>query len=125
MKTLSHLPYRASRVIAITLAGLGFFCVTNPVRSSPLLAVLGTVILGVLIYVWSQVAVDTVGLFWPFQARARRLAILMVAGVSVFLIIMQSIGELSWRDVFAIVPLATISYIYLSYMVNRAEERKP
>lgn len=104
------------RVVAAVSAVDGlYFSLTNPSSANSLLIIVGVGLLAVTAYVWFALAVRVGAYFWPASLRTQRRQALFLAGVSVLLVLMQSIGQLDWRDVLAIVPLAAAFYIYLSY----------
>jgi len=69
-------------------------------------------------YAWLAFIIRLIALFWPFSIRSQRHLAGALTLLATFMILMQSIGELSWRDVLAIVPLVAILYVYVGYFAR-------
>lgn len=51
----------------------------------------------------------------PSAAKTRRVLVVMCSVVSLYLLFMQSIGQLNVRDAVALIPLVVLLYFYLTY----------
>lgn len=103
-------------VALVTILAIGFFVIVDPSAGSSWIIMLGSVVLTILIYVWLALGIRVIAVFWPFSMRLQRGLAISSTLVVMFMILMQSIGELSWRDALAIVPLVALLYIYIAYM---------
>ncbi|HTB48743.1 MAG TPA: hypothetical protein VK712_01530 [Verrucomicrobiae bacterium] len=92
-----------------------FFTLTDPERLPSFAWIIGFVLLALTLYVLAY-AVLGVGSWYglPFKRHRRRLAGVL-AGLVSGLLALQSVGELSARDVLVLLPLALIAYLYSSY----------
>ncbi len=105
---------KAFRITAITtVVAAVFFAVTNPSQGNMTLIMLGSVIMAVTLYIWVALFVKVVvsQRFLETQGTPR-LALLLTIPV-IYVILMQSIGQLNIQDILAIVPLVGILYLYL------------
>ena len=103
-------------VLALLLADSFCFSVTNPQKVASWLLIVGILLfLASLYYVTLGVLAAARWYGLPGSRQPKRLAKLTV-GVIGFLVALQSIGELSSRDVFVLLPLGCIAYFY-SYRV--------
>lgn len=101
-------------LLVTTFAGI-FFGVVSPTPASSLAVIAGSVTLCTVSYVWFALFVRLLAAFWPFPTRQQRVLAVALTLIVMFLILMQSIGELSWRDAFAVIPLVVILYVYATY----------
>ena len=104
--------------IAVLGADIIFFNLVDPAVSS-FVIVVGCILLAATIYCLTLLSSDVIAMFVGTSARTRRRAALFVTAPLTFLILMQSIGQLSGRDVLAAVALTIIFYIYVSYVAGR------
>jgi len=105
-------------VAGVSLFGLIFFSMVNPASTNSTIVIAGAVVLSACVYVWSALIIRMMTISWPFSIRSQRSLAGALTLVSIFIVLMQSIGELSWRDVFAAVPLLVILYVYVGYFVR-------
>jgi hypothetical protein len=104
-------------VAAISVIDGVFFGLSNPgSNASGVLIIAGIALLAVGIFAWSGLLIRLAALFWPFGLRAQRRLVIFATAISLALILMQSIGQLSWRDVLTFLPLALALYIYIAYL---------
>jgi hypothetical protein len=103
------------QLLLVTLLAATFFGIVSPTSSNSLIIIVGSVTLGAALYVWFALFVRLFAMFWPFPNRQQRILAFILAVTAIFLVLMQSIGELSLRDAFAIVPLVVLLYAYISY----------
>ena len=92
-----------------------FFSVTDPHKVTAVVLFVGFLLLTATVYLCLQQLVSVAKLYGlPFSQHGRRIA-LFGTGVAATLIGLQSMGELSRRDLLVTVPMAIILYVYLSY----------
>ena len=107
-------------LIGLFMADGLFFGLTNPATIASFWLIIGFGLLALTLYhIWK-------GLLWaaswyglPTRRHAKRLAKLL-SGLTVGLLALQSIGELTLRDVLVLLPLASLLYVYLSYGRSQA-----
>lgn len=104
------------QVFFVTAFAGVFFGVVSPAPASSLAVIAGGITLGVLTFVWFALLARLFAAFWPFPMRQQRILAASLTLTMMFLILMQSIGELSWRDAFVAIPLAAILYVYATYV---------
>lgn len=100
--------------LVTVFAGI-FFGIVSPAPASSLAVLAGSVTLGALCYAWLAWFIRLGAMFWPFPTRQQRVLAAVLTLATMYLILMQSIGELSWRDAVAVIPLAAILYAYTTY----------
>jgi uncharacterized membrane protein len=59
--------------------------------------------------------VRLLAVFWAFPIHQQRLLAGVLTVTTMFIVLLQSIGEMSWRDVLVVIPLVIIFYIYAAY----------
>ncbi len=92
-----------------------FFGITDPNKVNSLWLIAGFVLLGLSLYVVIKIVlVFLVKLGLKIKNR-RKLAIFS-AGLICFLLALQSIGQLSLKDVLIIVPITVLLYVYLAFI---------
>jgi hypothetical protein len=100
--------------IGLFITNLIFFGFTNPNQVEPIFLILGFTLLLINIYYALSVLQKTAGLYVPWLAKQKNLryGLLICLGV---LLALQSIGQLSSRDL-VLVPLTTFVLLaYFSY----------
>ncbi len=105
-------------VVIATFLDVLFFSFVDPSSGNSLLIILGGGFMALGVYVWSALIVRVVSLYWPLTLNTQRSLAILGSALVVFLILLQSIGQLSWRDILAALPFAIILYIYMSFRVN-------
>ena len=95
-----------------------YFGLTNPNKINSIFLIAGFILFGLSLYVIiSAVMTFLKRMGWQLRNR-RRIAIFSV-GLICLLIALQSIGQLSTRDVLIIIPLTILLYIYTAYIRPR------
>ena len=100
-----------------------FFGALNPNSSSSFIIITGCIVLAASLYVLSSAAISllaSVGIVR--RASAKRLSVSLALFLA-FIVLMQSIGQLSLRDVFALVPFACVLYFYSAYISTRVKDQ--
>ena len=120
MKRMFH-----KRILVIGgLIGLDslFFGLTSPTKVPSILLIVGFLLLALTIYHLFRLFLVVISLYGlPTRDHAKRLARLF-AGLVAGVLALQSIGELSLRDIMVLTPLAGILYAYLTYGQAKAIE---
>lgn len=117
MKYLSQKPKFLYLLIAI-LVDLVFFGATDPTKVPSVLLAAGFILLVITFYLGFKLVAE--GLSGPDKQTRNTRSIILIATIFVaFIVGMQSIGQLSVRDVLAVIPLAVLLFVYLSYYVNQ------
>jgi FlaA1/EpsC-like NDP-sugar epimerase len=102
-------------VAILVLADLLFFGRINPENSpSPLLFVAFALLAANFFVLW-QAAIRAVELLLGRNQRHKRRLAVIGAGISVVLLALQSIGQLTLRDIIAFTALCGLFWLYLSY----------
>jgi len=103
-----------SLVLLAAADGL-FFGATNPYQLPSICIIVGFILIALSIYAAARLLLYVVGKYWQVPAaRLRRLSV--AAGVlGGLLLAMQSIGQLTPKDVIALVPIMALAYFYFSY----------
>lgn len=102
-------------LVALVAADLAIFCGTDPSKVPSIGLFLGFLLLIANFYALLLVALKLVAWYGVSPGKHRRRFVRIVAGVFGGLVALQSIGELSPRDVLVLLPLALLAYTYLSY----------
>lgn len=102
-----------STVVIIGLDGL-FFGLTSPAKVAAPTLFIGFLLVVVTLYKTLQ-AVSKVASWYGIRfGRHKQRFLRLLTGVIAGIIALQSIGELTIRDLVVILPLALVSYLYLS-----------
>ena len=99
-----------------------FFSAYNPENSPPLVVVIGFLLFIATVYVLLKLLADVISSQFGLKLPNERKAIATVTTVIGLLIAMQSIGQLTTKDVLAIVPLMLILYLFLTYSKPRGSK---
>ena len=110
-----HRKKRAVAVLALIGIDAVYFGVSNPEGASPLVIIVGGVLVLVTVYVLASVAVAAVSVFMPLKRTTQKRLVWLSSLILAFLILMQSIGQLGWRDVLAALPFFLVAYLYITY----------
>lgn len=104
-------------IVLLVLDGL-FFGLTNPNKINSVFLVIGFVLFGLSLYLFVQIFLTFLHKL-GFKVKNRGKLAGFVAILASILLAMQSIGQLSDRDVLIIIPLAILLYIYVAYIQPR------
>jgi hypothetical protein len=110
----SHSPKKWP-LAALAAADLAVFGGTNPSSAPSIVLFIGFLLLSASFYVLLLGVLRLVAWYGVSPGKQHRRLIRLLAGVFSALVALQSIGELSPRDVLVALPLALIAYIYVSY----------
>ena len=104
-------------IFILILDGL-FFGLTDPNKINSIFLIVGFVLFAVSLYVLTQIILDFM-IKLGFKMKNRRKIAVFIAVLACLLLALQSIGQLTDRDVLIIVPLAALLYIYATYIRPR------
>jgi hypothetical protein len=107
--------HRKWPLAALLLADLAIFGGTSPQSAPSIVLFIGFLLLSASFYVLLLGALRLAAWYGISPGPRRRRFIRLGAGVFSGLVALQSIGELSSRDILVLLPLALIAYMYLSY----------
>lgn len=112
------------KLLLVAVGDLAFFSVISPNRTSTPLPVLmiACVLVGATVYSACRVGISLFSAAFQLQLSTQKRAALSVTIALTFLVLMGSIGQLDWHDILAVVPLALVSYFYLSYMSKPSDQ---
>lgn len=110
------------RIALLLLVDCLFFGFFAP-QSSAFIVIPALLLVILNIYVLVKVLLYVVGRFVTLKTQvARRITVILTGSVSI-LLALQSIGQLTLRDVLTLIPLMTVLYFYLSYTRRSSAER--
>lgn len=117
LKTLRHSQFWLTTGLLI-IDSL-FFTLTNPSNVASVLLMVGFILLALTMFIGITKLLALSGLYGlPLGPHKYRLALFGTAVLG-GLVALQSIGELTIRDLIVVLPLALILYVYLSYTHSR------
>jgi hypothetical protein len=108
----------AWRLSAVLLADGLLFGDTNAGSANSFVLISGFVLVIATIYQLARALIAAAGLYGLHSGRPRQLAASLTGLVS-GLAALQSIGELSPRDVLVLLPLVVLAYLYSSFIRTR------
>ncbi len=104
-----------SIAIGLILLNMMLFGATNPLSSSVAVIIFGFLLMALDIACIIYIALRLLAGVFPYvRSRFRRLNAIL-AGFGVVLLALSSIGQLTWRDVLAVVAVALVVYFYSMY----------
>jgi hypothetical protein len=96
-----------------------FFSLTDPARVAPLWLIVGFILAVATMYWFFRAAMLLLGVYSKaVRKQARQLARVLTLAAAL-LIALQSMGQLSLRDVLVLAPLLIIAYTYIRYNRGR------
>jgi Ca2+/Na+ antiporter len=101
-----------------------FFGLINPTTSNSYVVILGCILIILTIYALVLIITRLAAIFIPVSAAVQKRFALFVSLLLAFMLLMQSIGQLSARDLIAILPLLVVLYIYLTY-ISKGRSQQP
>jgi len=106
------------QAITLLVLDIAFFTKTNASQVAPIVLIIGFVLLVLTCYELLYGLLSVARLYGLPIRYKQRLA-LYLSGVAGLILALQSIGELTPRDVLVLLPLATLGYIYGVYATSR------
>jgi len=110
------------RLIALLLADSLFFTLIDPTKAYAIVDIIGLLMLIVTIYVGIDLLLVLMERLINLSLRSRKRVLNASTSLLALLIAMQSIGQLTVRDMLAIVPLILVLAFYFSY---QTKENRP
>ncbi|HUA13503.1 MAG TPA: hypothetical protein VL989_03315 [Candidatus Sulfotelmatobacter sp.] len=115
MKALTLLKSRSVQLLlALIIADFIFFSNTSAYQSSPQVIIVGFSLLIISVYAFIYGVFKLLGLYGIKIKESHKLSIAATVFTSA-VIALQSIGELTLKDVLVLAPLTVIGYFYASY----------
>jgi hypothetical protein len=102
------------RISGLLLTDMVVFGATNPNDTLSVMLIIGYILLCITIYYLLDVILNLSRLYGvPIKHKKRflRSAVLLISG----LVALQSIGQLSSRDILVLAPLSVLMYLYIAY----------
>ena len=119
LKTIGH--KNIGQLLTLMLIDIAFFGSTNISRVPSYLVIVGFLLFTYTLYTAIYHLLGIARLYGMPIRRKKRLS-LYATGALGLLVALQSIGELSTKDVVLLLPLSLVGYVYLSYF--KANEQK-
>jgi len=110
---------RLRSVIVLSVADVVYFTVANPAKGGSTVIVIACVLLMASLYVYSRLVLAGGAWLLHVQFKRGRFVAWCFSGLGMFLLLMQSLGQLTLRDVLVVIPLAAVLYFYMSYASKR------
>lgn len=122
MKSLTKLTKRLHfwRISGLLVADLLLFGTTNPSNTLSFMLIVGFVLLSATIYYLLDgllIFLKLYGLTIRSRKRVLRTASMVICGI----LALQSMGQLSARDILILGPLTVVAYFYAAYYKGSAE----
>ena len=118
---MDYLKSRSVRLLLLTLAlDVVFFSTTNPARVAPLWLIAGFLLLVSTLYWFFRGATRILGVYISSIRKQESQLTGVLTITTTILLGMQSMGQLSVRDLLVLLPLVVLGYFYLRY--NRRRE---
>lgn len=102
----------STHIVAVCLCLL-FFMITAPKSVPSIMLIIGFVVLAVLFWNLLKIVFITTGLQVHMPAKRRRAVLLIATSLPILLLILQSIGQLTLRDVLTIGGVCIIGAFYV------------
>lgn len=106
------------QALVVLLLDALFFGFSDPNKVNSVFLIVGFVLLGVSLYVFLQIILGFL-IKLGFKVKNRRKMSGFIVILTCLLLALQSIGQLTGRDVLIIVPLTALLYIYAAYIRPR------
>lgn len=103
------------KLAAIILVDLLFFSMIDPRRGNMLVLIVACLLAYTSVYVVCRLGMWLFVKAFPISVATQKRVALAVTIGATFLLFMQSLGQLSSRDIFAVVPLTLVTYFYMAY----------
>ena len=99
------------QIAALLLADCAFFVFSYPSHLSLILMILGWVLIGITVYMaclYGARLFLRAGLI----KNQKRITLVLLSSVIYLVLVLQAVGQLSLRDIAALLPLMIIGYLY-------------
>ena len=118
VKLKPHAKRKLIELGALFVLDAVFFSMVNPVQAYAVVIIVGFLLLVVTLYVLIDFILAVSERIIPFTPHTKRRMALATTLVLSLLIAMQSIGQLTVKDVLAVIPLVIVLSVYFSYMLK-------
>jgi len=119
------LKWRSVKIlIVVLLVDLSFFSLVNPTASSSFVLIAGSLLIGLTLYLVFRLLTQALAPLIGLSLAAQKRLSIFAAAFLMFLMLMQSVGQLSRRDVIAGVILLALFYLYSSYISKAQSDLK-
>jgi hypothetical protein len=118
-----HAKRRLIRLLLLFVVDVTFFSLINPVKAYAVVIIIGYVLLVMTLYVLIDFLLALGERIIPFSHSTKRRIAQATTLVLGLLIAMQSIGQLTPKDVLAVIPLIIVLSLYFSYMFRRSPQK--
>ncbi len=114
-----HYQYqKLGAVLLLLVADIVYFGLVNPANSNSLVVFIGCILIIFTIYILIYGLIKLLAVFFPISRSTQRRLTIFITLLLAFLLLMQSIGQLSLKDILAMVPLMIVLYLYLTYITK-------
>jgi hypothetical protein len=114
-----HARRRLIRLVLLFGVDVLFFSLVNPVKAYAIVIIVGFALLVMTLYVLIDFLLALGERIIPFSLSTKRRIAQASTLVLGLLIAMQSIGQLTIKDILAVIPLIIVLSIYFSYMFRQ------
>jgi hypothetical protein len=104
--------------LTLLFVDIAFFTTTDASKVAPFVLIIGFLLLVLTFYVLLYGLLGVSRLYGLPIRHKQRLAVFL-SGILGLIVALQSIGELSLRDILVLLPLATLGYVYGMYTTAR------
>lgn len=124
MKSLSpHAKRRLIWLLGLFVVDVVFFSLVNPVKAYAVVIIIGFALLIATLYVLIDFLLAVGERIIPFSHSTKRRIAQATTLVLGLLIAMQSIGQLTLKDILAVIPLIIVLSLYFSYMFRQQPQK--
>lgn len=106
---------RSRYCVPLFIIDLAFFGLTNPVHAHVWTLAVGGALAAVTIWATSLLFVRLLAHLLNISRHAQRLLGGIITVTGLYILGMQSLGQLNTRDALALVPLVAVFYFYVTY----------
>jgi hypothetical protein len=106
------------QTLAVVIADAIFFSTINASVVAPVVLIIGFVLLLLTCYVLLY-GLLSIARLYGFPVRYKQRLAVYLSGIVGLIMALQSIGELTPRDILVLLPLATLGYVYAIYTTAR------
>ena len=114
-----HAKRRLIRLLALFVVDVAFFSLVNPIKAYAVVIIIGFGLLVMTLYVLIDFLLALGERIIPFSLSTKRRIAQASTLVLGLLIAMQSIGQLTVKDILAVIPLIIVLSLYFSYMFRQ------
>ena len=104
----------ARRIGALVTLDVALFSTTDVTKVPSVVVMIGFILLALTIY-YLFTGLFSLGRFYGIEVKRQKPLVTYVTLVTAGLLALQSIGQLSQRDVLVLFPLAMLAYLYSAY----------